>query len=268
MQLADKVGAEDIDGYANSAFPLCMQNMHSALMANSHLYHEGRQQYGLFLRALGLELDQALLFWGRGFSKSVTPDQFEKKYAYNIRHNYGAVGTKRTGYSPASCTRIINGPAVAEGQVHGCPYKAGPESVRAGLARMRLTEKAIDDIMSSVKDKDYQIACHKQFDYRFPGSNSNSVGNHPNAYAEAAVAYIKAQAAGKAGAGAGAGSGSATKGPAGFAAGTQPLVSTPGSVPAGSPASNSPFGASAGAGAGAAAEAGAGASAGAGAGAS
>ncbi len=31
-----------------------------------------------------------------------------------------------------------------------------------------------------------QIACRKQFEARYPGGDSTNVGNHPNAYAEAA----------------------------------------------------------------------------------
>ncbi len=48
-------------------------------------------------QALGLSLDQALLYWRRGFGTSITDDKFNKEYKYNIRHSYGQEG-KRANY--------------------------------------------------------------------------------------------------------------------------------------------------------------------------
>jgi hypothetical protein len=45
-------------------------------------------------------------------------DDFVKKYAYNIRHNYGKEG-KRQEYTPFSCIRIIMGTAPAANEYHG-----------------------------------------------------------------------------------------------------------------------------------------------------
>lgn len=78
--------------------PLCMEHLHNELRRDKHLKHYGRMQYGLFLKGIGLPLDQALIFWHMAFEK-VTPDQFNKQYAYNLRHSYGVEG-KRTDYTP------------------------------------------------------------------------------------------------------------------------------------------------------------------------
>ena len=53
-KLAERVGPEDVEGLAASAFPLCMQALQEGLRANHHLKHWGRMQYGLFLKGVGL----------------------------------------------------------------------------------------------------------------------------------------------------------------------------------------------------------------------
>ena len=60
------VTAASIDTYSQH-FPLCMQNLHRELKKNSHLKHYSRLQYTLFLKGLGLNLQECILFWRRSF---------------------------------------------------------------------------------------------------------------------------------------------------------------------------------------------------------
>ena len=78
--------------------PLCMEHLHDEMRQDKHTRHGGRMQYGLFLKGMGLSLEQALIFWQTAFSK-FPPEQFNKMYSYNIRHMYGMEG-KRTDYTP------------------------------------------------------------------------------------------------------------------------------------------------------------------------
>ncbi|KAM6956332.1 DNA primase large subunit [Aplochiton taeniatus] len=65
-----KISLEQIDPLSGKSFPLCMRQLHRSLRENHHLRHGGRMQYGLFLKGIGLTLDQALQFWRSEFTKA------------------------------------------------------------------------------------------------------------------------------------------------------------------------------------------------------
>lgn len=88
-------------------FPLCMRKMHHQIKQNHHLKHNGRMQYGLFLKGIGLSLDDALQFWRSEFLKKMDAKTFDQEHEYNIRHNYGKKGHS-VDYSPYGCGKIIN----------------------------------------------------------------------------------------------------------------------------------------------------------------
>lgn len=44
------------------------------------------------LQAVGLSLEDAIMFWRTAFAPLVPADKFDKEYAYNVRHNYGGRG--------------------------------------------------------------------------------------------------------------------------------------------------------------------------------
>ncbi len=95
-----------------------MSTLHNTIVTVHHLKHSGRMQYGLFLKGVGLDMEDALAFWKQHFCKKMSVDDFNKKYAYNIRHNYGKEG-KRKDYTPYPCAKIINGEGPKAGEVHG-----------------------------------------------------------------------------------------------------------------------------------------------------
>lgn len=115
------VPIESLDSLSVKSFPLCMRQLHEQLRLAHHLKHGGRLQYGLFLKGIGVTLEDSLRFWRDEFTKIMDLDKFEKQYAYNVRYNYGKEGSKRN-YSPFSCMKIINS-SVGPGDCHGCPFK-------------------------------------------------------------------------------------------------------------------------------------------------
>ena len=52
-----------------------MRHLHESLRKEHHLKHVGRLQYGLFLKSIGLTLNQALSFWRSEFTKRMEPDK-------------------------------------------------------------------------------------------------------------------------------------------------------------------------------------------------
>lgn len=118
---------ESLDGLSGKAYPLCMRQLHEHLRNAHHMKHGGRIQYGLFLKAAGVTLEDSLRFWREEFTKLMDLDKFEKQYAYNVRYNYGKEGSRKN-YSAYSCMKIIQGNPGA-GDVHGCPFKHSDPSI-------------------------------------------------------------------------------------------------------------------------------------------
>lgn len=147
-------------------FPLCAQNLMENLSHNHHLRYQGRQQLSLFLKGIGLSVDEAMQFWTESFTRGqkMTVDQFNKEYRYNFRHNYGLEGN-RINYKPWDCRTILSKPRPSRGEYHGCPYRDfAPDKLSDSLRSMSLTQQQINSVMDSCQKQDYTIACTKVFE--------------------------------------------------------------------------------------------------------
>ncbi|KAJ8248176.1 hypothetical protein GJAV_G00239180 [Gymnothorax javanicus] len=178
-----KISLEQIDSLSVKSFPLCMRQLHRSLREQHHLRHGGRMQYGLFLKGIGLSLDQALQFWRSEFVKGkVDADKFDKAYAYSIRHMFGKEG-KRTDYTPYSCLKIILSNAPSQGDHHGCPFRhSDPELLKQKLQSYKVSPAGISQIMDLVKGMHYQLACQKYFELTHNIEDAGFSLNHPNQY--------------------------------------------------------------------------------------
>ncbi|KND91768.1 putative DNA primase large subunit [Tolypocladium ophioglossoides CBS 100239] len=151
-------------------FPACMSHLHRSLRRDAHLKHYGRLQYTLFLKGLGLNLEECLVFWRSAFHK-ITDDTFNKEYRYNVRHAYGDVGgdTNRrgSGYSPFSCQKILTEHPPGPGEAHGCPYRHFDlENLTALVQAMGVTDRSV--LQGVKEDKDHQkyhMACNRVFEH-------------------------------------------------------------------------------------------------------
>lgn len=177
------VPIEALDQLSKKSFPLCMRVAHEHLRTTHHHKHGGRMQFGLFLKGIGVTLEDSLRFWREEFTKKIDAEKFEKSYAYNIRHNYGKVGSM-VNYTPYSCMKIIQEKAGGPGECHGCPYKI----YDAAALKMKLTGYGVgaahvQEIMSLVAKGHFQLACGKYFQITHDSKVEIGV-THPNQYFE------------------------------------------------------------------------------------
>jgi len=163
------------------------------LILNSHMKYQGRQQLGLFLKGIGLNVDEALKFWSYQFTKSsnaINLEKFNKEYKYNIRHNYGLEGA-RINYKPWDCARILLKPKPSKGEYHGCPYRdLSVDALVNNLNEMGINDQQdINGVIDDVSRNDYTVACTRVFEMthknQLDKSNKATEGmhiNHPNLY--------------------------------------------------------------------------------------
>ncbi|XP_066109077.1 DNA primase large subunit isoform X1 [Saccopteryx bilineata] len=178
-----KISLDQIDSLSIKSFPPCMRQLHKVLRENHHLRHGGRMQYGLFLKGIGLTLEQALQFWKQEFIKGkMDPDKFDKGYSYNIRHSFGKEG-KRTDYTPFSCLKIILNNPPGQGDYHGCPFRhSDPELLKQKLQSYKIAPGGISQILDLVKGSHYQVACQKYFEMTHNVDDCGFSLNHPNQF--------------------------------------------------------------------------------------
>jgi len=154
-----------VDAMADQSMPLCRQQLHQGLKRDHKLKHQGRLQFGLFLKGAGMSLEVHTLFFQRDFTRIMTSEQFNKSYSYIIRHMHGKEG-KRASYTPYNCLKIILGNPPQSGvEHHGCPYKHYDEqNLSALLTKLKIESVAErDTIMAHMKDGNSQLACAKHF---------------------------------------------------------------------------------------------------------
>ncbi|KGB80170.1 DNA primase large subunit [Cryptococcus deuterogattii R265] len=188
------VTADTIDDVARKHFPPCMRHLYEKLKKDRHLKHWGRLQLTLFLKGLGLPLDQAILFWRRSYGTSMTDDKFNKEYKYNIRHSYGQEG-RRANYPPKNCQQILTQDQPGTQDSHGCPFRHfSPENLTAFLTNtypdhFSRTSPEMRDVLDSVKASHYHLACTRVFEVTHGVKKGEGLGNgesvsHPNKWAD------------------------------------------------------------------------------------
>lgn len=176
-----RVMPQEIDQLSKRNFPLCMKSMQEVLTTTHHIKYKARLQYGLFLKGIGLTLEDAMKFFRGEFTKKtdVDVDKFEKEYAYGIRYNYGKEGKKKN-WQPYDCMRIIM-ETVGAGENHGCPFRHHEtKTIRQRIEAYDLKKDEVDSILKKVEEGHYQIACGMHYSAVHLKDLSTGSVSHPN----------------------------------------------------------------------------------------
>ncbi|CAG9312662.1 unnamed protein product [Blepharisma stoltei] len=185
------VTLENLDMMAHNHFPPCMKRLFSNIKTNHHLKHFGRLQFGLFLKGVGLSLDDSLKFWRTEFCNKMTVEKFSKEYEYSIKHSYGKAG-KMADYTPWGCRKIIHFPNPSDGEFHGCPFR---HAARGELLRILnsygINEETKASIMQKFPNEPERscISLFKATHDNTPPDLLEHVGRHPNSYFDASIKY-------------------------------------------------------------------------------
>ncbi|ROT39899.1 eukaryotic and archaeal DNA primase [Sodiomyces alkalinus F11] len=163
------MSARNVDSLSQH-FPACMSHLHRSLRRDAHLKHYGRLQYTLFLKGIGLNLEECLIFWRQGF-RNITDDTFNKEYRYNIRHSYGDVGgdsnRRGGGYSPFSCQKILTEHPPGPGEAHGCPYRHfDMDNLNTLVQALGVSDRnVLQGVREDKESQKYHMACNRVFEH-------------------------------------------------------------------------------------------------------
>lgn len=194
-----KITADMVDALVKQHAPMCMRNLHESLQDKGHLRHFGRMQYNLFLKNVGLSVEEAMLFWRRSF-RGMSDDKFNKEYKYNIRWGYGLEG-RRVNVQAKNCVAIITQDQPGPQDNHGCPFRHfSPQNLSSALVKhygLNFGEQA--EIVQAVKNGHYHVGCTRLFEIthqkqgirKGDGLGQGENVSHPNRYFERSYAVMQ-----------------------------------------------------------------------------
>lgn len=146
-------------------FPPCMLNLHQSLRKKHRLSHSQRFYYSLFLKDIGMPIEEAIDFWRTEYQQTPSGshncshhwEKDEKKYLYGIRHMYGLEG-RRKNYTSVNCQRIQS----SDGSCNegGCPFKSF-DNLRMLLLKNNpsCTDILLSKIDELKRKHEYSTAC-------------------------------------------------------------------------------------------------------------
>eukprot|EP00756_Hemistasia_phaeocysticola_P025699 Hpha_TRINITY_DN16017_c0_g4::TRINITY_DN16017_c0_g4_i2::g.118109::m.118109/K02685/PRI2; DNA primase large subunit len=206
------VAVEDIALHAERHMPLCMRQLDRHARKFHHLKWDGRFQYGIFLKRIGLSLEDSIRFFGETLTLrgGGTPEKFNKgPYGYNVRHWYGKEG-KKTSYNALNCTTIIRNPGPKGQQCHGCPFHhstdrelkqllmlpqahpIGGDTTSPFSRSIQLSDREADAIVKKAGDGHPTAACHMYFrKAHAPYPENSSLFASPYEYWNSSVTWVR-----------------------------------------------------------------------------
>jgi DNA primase large subunit len=186
---SDKIRYHDIENLYKF-FPLCMKRNYSTLKATGHLKNKGRQQLGLFLKDIGLSIEDAILFWRMMLASKSSEQEFNQFYAYNILHAYGQVG-KQQDYLSYSCINLIDEYPKSH-ECYGCAFRIlDNHEIIKQLRVLDMKTKLLESVIILSKNGQYQQACTEVFKNIFGRKPKKDIIDEPVSYFKEGIINLR-----------------------------------------------------------------------------
>jgi DNA primase large subunit len=191
-----QVALADFAALMDASAPLCMWSTYSKLTSKTgrtHLKYFARMQLNLFLKGIGVKLEDVLQFWKREFQAAgLNGEQFEKEYTYNFKHQYGVSGS-RIKYKPFCCQQLIqSSPVKGTCCTSGCAYKHySPADLQHALNGMCLERGVVTAVMNKAREGHFQVACTMVYEARHAAQAKKDCVEHPQVFVEHPNQYFK-----------------------------------------------------------------------------
>ncbi|KHJ42110.1 Eukaryotic-type DNA primase, large subunit [Trichuris suis] len=121
------ISSEQVDTL-QSILPPCMLHLHKQLRSSHRLRHHARVQYTLFLKDIGMPVEESLKFWSTEFDIPCKDSSCrhnwsteKRRYTYNILHLHGLAGGQKN-YSCRTCESLQSDLTFLANDC-GCPFR-------------------------------------------------------------------------------------------------------------------------------------------------
>ncbi|XP_063693915.1 DNA primase large subunit-like isoform X2 [Bolinopsis microptera] len=182
-KLEGQVSVSQLPAVSKTSFPPCMRNIYEVFTEQHHIKHGARLQFCLFLKGLGLSIEDVRTYFRQEFCRKMDSETYGKSgHDYMVRHLFGKEG-KRSDKTPYGCMKIITGSGPSSGDCHGCPFKhMDAENLERKLSSWKIPKIHIREILGLVAGQHYQIACSKYYEVTHNKGDAAFGLNHPNQY--------------------------------------------------------------------------------------
>ena len=176
------VAPHSVPELARAHFPLCMEEIYNALRRKHMLKHWGRLQLGLFLKGIGLSVENNTALFLNELKQSPQEAKKANEYKYYIEHMYGRKG-KKVEYTPWGCQKMAGKSTPAAGDVYGCPFQYYSDAALAKTLRNKgLNDADIEDVLAA-RTTAYAQGCRRYYQKTHHVAQvRDSIGRHPNGY--------------------------------------------------------------------------------------
>ena len=167
-----KVIKEGATGAHAKVFPPCMRDVMDELHVKKHLRHFKRYELNLFLKGIGLPLEEIFKVWRSAVFPHGAMANYQNEHTYQLRHTFGLEGQMKEKFEH-DCEKLI-GVSRMEPHAARCPFAMPLNQYRALNANEHRWKREVSidanrEIEMKVNVGDYKSACESYFSHRHKG---------------------------------------------------------------------------------------------------